>query len=295
MAPTKGIDISQYQGKPDFAKVKSSVDYVIAKAGYGKYASQKDPSFEHNYSQCKRHGIPMGAYWYSYANSVADAQAEAQACLTILKGKKFEYPIYYDVEEGSQFAKGTQFINSIIKAFCSVLEQNGYYVGVYMSRGYVSQYLSKDTLGKYALWIAEYGASKPNYSGMYGMWQYSSTGKIPGITGHVDLDFGYFDYPSAIKSAGLNGYEKPKNTKKTLDSTGMKEGSRGLDVLAYKQLLIAAKQAGIISQKVDNNEIFGEGTKKATNEVLASGDYVQNGIAGTETIKYLGKIIKGSV
>ena len=91
------------------------------------------------------------------------------------------------------------------------------------------------------------------------------------------------------------GVLRPKNSKKVLDTTGYKVGDKGNGVLAYKQLLIAAKQAGLISTAVDNNGTFGDGTAKATNEVLASGNYVQNGIAGENTIKYLGKIVKGSV
>lgn len=91
------------------------------------------------------------------------------------------------------------------------------------------------------------------------------------------------------------GVLRPKGSKKTLDSSGIKAGDSGLAVLAYKQLLIAAKAAGVITQGVDNNDKYGDGTTKATNQVLASGNYNQNGIAGAETIKYLGKIIKGSV
>lgn len=63
----KGIDISRYQGKPDFAKLKNEVDFVILQAGFGRYAYQKDAEFERNYSECKKYGIPVGAYWFSYA------------------------------------------------------------------------------------------------------------------------------------------------------------------------------------------------------------------------------------
>lgn len=91
------------------------------------------------------------------------------------------------------------------------------------------------------------------------------------------------------------GVLRPKNQKQTLDTTGFKLGDRGNGVLAYKQLLIAAKAAGIISQTVDNNGTYGDGTEKATNEVLKAGGYHQNGIAGNNTIQYLGKLIKGSV
>lgn len=91
------------------------------------------------------------------------------------------------------------------------------------------------------------------------------------------------------------GVLRPKSQKQTLDTTGFKLGDRGNGVLAYKQLLIAAKAAGIITQSVDNNGTYGDGTEKATNEVLKAGGYYPNGIAGEKTIQYLGKLIKGSV
>lgn len=72
---TKGIDISRYQGAPDFGRLKNEVDFVILQAGFGRYASQKDAQFERSYSECKKHGIPVGVYWYSYAKTAADALA----------------------------------------------------------------------------------------------------------------------------------------------------------------------------------------------------------------------------
>lgn len=70
----RGIDISRYQGKPDFAKVKTAVDYVITQAGFGRYSSQTDIEFERNYSECKKYGIPCGVYWFSYAVNPDDAR-----------------------------------------------------------------------------------------------------------------------------------------------------------------------------------------------------------------------------
>ena len=104
MANYKGIDVSQHQGNIDFGKVKAAgYDFVIIRAGYGKYASQKDPYFEQNYAGAKAAGLNVGAYWYSYADSTANAKLEAEACLQVIKGKTFEYPIYFDLEERSQF------------------------------------------------------------------------------------------------------------------------------------------------------------------------------------------------
>jgi GH25 family lysozyme M1 (1,4-beta-N-acetylmuramidase) len=278
-----GIDISQYQKNIDFAKVKaSSIDYVIIRAGYGKYTKQKDPQFETHYKNATAAGLSVGAYWYSYASSVEDAKLEAQTCISVIKGKKFDYPIYFDLEESTQFAKGKSFCDSIVKAFCGELEAAGYYAGLYISRSPLQQYISTDVAKKYALWIAEY-ATKCNYSGDYGMWQYSSSGKVNGVSGNVDCDYCYVDYPSKIKAAGKNGYTK---TSKTLDTDGFKLGDKSIGVLALKQLLILY---GFSSLK--NDAGFGKGTQNAINQLLKEWGYTQNGIAGAKFIKKLRKKI----
>jgi GH25 family lysozyme M1 (1,4-beta-N-acetylmuramidase) len=279
----KGIDISQYQKNIDFAKVKASgIDYVIIRAGYGKYTKQKDPQFETHYKNATAAGLSVGAYWYSYASSVEDAKLEAQTCISVIKGKKFDYPIYFDLEESTQFAKGKSFCDSIVKAFCGELEAAGYYAGLYISRSPLQQYISTDVAKKYALWIAEY-ATKCNYSGDYGMWQYSSSGKVNGVSGNVDCDYCYVDYPSKIKAAGKNGYIK---TSKTLDTDGFKLGDKSIGVLALKQLLILY---GFSSLKNDSG--FGKGTQNAINQLLKEWGYTQNGIAGAKFIKKLRKKI----
>lgn len=209
-----GIDVSQWQGNIDFAKVKTAgYDFVIIRAGYGKYDNQKDPYFEQNYSRATAAGLHVGVYWYSYADSIESAKAEAKTCLNVIKGKQFDMPIYFDLEESSQFSKGKTFCDNITTAFCTELENAGYFAGLYISRSPLQQYISSDVAKRYALWIAEY-ASKCNYSGSYGMWQNSSSYSIPGISGNVDHDICYTDYPTIIKAAGLNGY-----TKTTIETT----------------------------------------------------------------------------
>ena len=100
----KGIDVSSWQGIVDYKKVKAGdIDFVIIRAGFGRETSQKDNCFEQNYSAAKAAGLDVGAYWYSYADSAEDAVREAKACMEVIKGKKFEYPIYFDLEEQSQF------------------------------------------------------------------------------------------------------------------------------------------------------------------------------------------------
>lgn len=209
-----GIDVSQWQGgNIDFNKVKAAgINFVIIRAGYGKHISQKDPQFESNYARAKAAGLNVGAYWYSYANSVADAKAEAATCIKAIAGKTFEYPIFFDLEERSQFNKGRDFCSSLVTAFCGELEKAGYFAGLYISRSPLEQYISRDVAKKYTLWVAEYGG-KLNYSSDYGIWQNSSTWRVNGISGNVDHDYSYIDYPSIIKKGGYNGFKKSDGDK----------------------------------------------------------------------------------
>lgn len=118
--------------------------------------------------------------------------------------------MYFDLEEQKQFAKGREFCDSIVNAFCSELEKNGYFVGLYISRSPLERFISESTAKKYALWVAEYN-SKCRYKGDYGMWQYSSKGKVNGISGNCDMNYCYKNYPSVIKNGGFNGYGKKKS------------------------------------------------------------------------------------
>lgn len=219
----KGIDVSKWQGDIDWNKVKKSgIEFAIIRAGYGKEISQKDPYFDRNYAGAKAAGINVGVYWYSYAESVEDAKREARACLEVIKGKQFEMPIYFDLEEKKQFAKGKQFCSDLVKAFCNELEAAGYFTGLYMSRYFLQNYITEDVAKRYTMWVAEYGP-KLNYGGQYGIWQNSSTGSVAGINGDVDTDICYVDYPSIIKDRGLNGFKKSSNTDNNADQGSVEE------------------------------------------------------------------------
>lgn len=210
MEEYRGIDVSHHQGDIDWGKVKASekVDFAIINAGYGKHIKQKDKKFEQNYAGAKTQGIPVGAYWYSYALTPAEAEAEARVFLEAIAGKCFEYPVWFDVEENAQFNSGKKNVSAIVRAFCGVMEQAGYWCGLYSYRSALKSYFDEDVQNRYAVWAAEFGASL-HYTGAE-MWQYSEKGIVPGISGAVDLDISYVDYPTAIKEAGKNGFTKPE-------------------------------------------------------------------------------------
>lgn len=204
----KGIDVSKYQGVVDWARVKASgVQFAILRAGYGRAIKQVDPFFTPNYKGCKAAGLPVGAYWYSYADDIAAAKLEAQTCLEAIRGKQFEYPIWFDQEYETKIKALTdQQRTDIVKTFCDILEAAGYYTGIYCSRDWLQNYLIPGQLKAYDVWVAAYGKTAGSVPLPYGMWQYSSTGKVPGISGNVDLDIAYKDYPVIIRRAKLNGY-----------------------------------------------------------------------------------------
>lgn len=204
----QGIDVSKWQGTSiDWNKVKASgIDFVIIRAGIGK---AKDVCFDQNYKNATAAGLNVGVYWYGYAMSDAEARAEAAACISAIKGKQFAMPIYFDVEERNQLAKSMAFVSGIITAFCTEMENAGYFAGFYMSRSPLQYKVNDETLKRFAIWAAEYN-TRLNYSGKYpvGMWQKSDKGKVAGINGNVDLDECYIDYPEIIKNGGFNGFSK---------------------------------------------------------------------------------------
>lgn len=220
----KGIDVSKHQGTVNWSHVKADgVEFAIARAGIG---CKEDIQFRNNYAGCKSNGIPIGVYWYSYATSEAEARQEAAACLQVLKGKTFEFPVYYDVEEKKQFALGKSKCSAIAKAFLETVEKAGYWVGLYSSKAYLESYFTDEIKTKYAVWVAHYGVGKTTYHGQFGIWQKSSTGKVYGISGNVDIDECYVDYAAAVRKAGLNGFQKSTPASAKPAQTTWKQGQK---------------------------------------------------------------------
>ena len=264
-----GIDVSKWQGKIDWQKVKNAgIQFALLRAGYGdtlSYPNQLDPTFEYNYSQCKRVGMPVGVYWYSYATTPEMARQEAKACIAALKGKQFEYPIYYDVEELRIFNTGKT--NEIIKAFCDELEKAGYWVGIYIYKNAAESYLSDYTKSRYAIALAQY-ASACTYKSQYGIWQNSSTTKVNGINGNVDHDWCYVNYPKLIKDKGKNGYTAPTTDIRveTIADTDILSGTatasappvcacvkKGIQYTVEKQYTKDGQTFGKIKEKPENS------------------------------------------
>lgn len=204
----RGIDVSVHNGSIDWHKVKNAgIQFAILRAGYGRELSQKDARFEENYKNAKAVNMPIGAYWYSYAMTPEEARLEADVFLSVIKNKQFEMPVYFDLEEKKQFDLGKEKVSAIMRAFLEKVEKAGYFVGLYGSASSLTTHTADDIKSRYTIWLAHW-TEQTNYSGAYGIWQYSDKGKIDGISGNVDLDTAYVDFPAVIKNKGLNGYGK---------------------------------------------------------------------------------------
>lgn len=188
----KVIDVSEHQGVINWDAVKGNVDGVIIRCGYGdNIASQDDKQWKRNADECTRLGIPFGVYIYSYAKSEAQARSEAEHVLRLVKGYRLSYPIYLDLEQA-----GTQS-GAIARAqiFGDIIEAAGYWCGIYANKNWWTNYLAG--LERYTKWVAQYN-SQCTYSGFYDMWQYTSSGSVPGINGNVDMNHCYRDFAKEI-------------------------------------------------------------------------------------------------
>lgn len=201
------IDVSEWQGDIDWAKAKADgVEGAIIRLGYGE-GNNADKKAQRNISECKRLGIPFGIYWYSYADTPALAKEEGADVVAKLKQfgvnpSDLAYPVYYDLEkwtwEGHQPPTDPNVYNNIVNNWYSALQSAGYKnLGVYSYTSYLQGPLNHADIYAKTTWVAQYGArmgfdSFPTNSRG---WQYTSTGKVDGISGNVDMNaFGNKEY-----------------------------------------------------------------------------------------------------
>ena len=215
-----GIDVSTWQGKVDWEKAKNAgVKFAILRCGYGMdLADQDDEQFARNVAECTRLGIPFGVYLYSYADSVEKAESEAKHTLRLLKGLKPEYPVYLDLEDAKVAAIGKDHILEQAKKWVEVIEAAGYWAGIYANLHWWNTYLTDSWYDTKARWVAQYYKICEDER-QYGIWQYTSTGSVPGVTGSVDCNWGYLDYPSMVREAGKNGFAAAGETTTPKPST----------------------------------------------------------------------------
>ena len=202
----KGIDVSYHNGTIDWKRVKySEVEYAIIRCGYGTNdKNQDDKKWEENVKGCIDNNIPYGVYLYSYADTVEKASSEADHAIRLLQGKKLKYPVYYDLEEDKLRDKiSKQTIADIAQTFCDKLSAKGYTVGIYANKDWFTNYLTDSRFNNWTKWVAQYN-TVCNYKGKYDMWQCSSTGRVPGISGNVDLNYSYSPFENSYGGGNTN-------------------------------------------------------------------------------------------
>lgn len=189
----RGIDVSEHNGTINWNAVKNSgqVDFAILRVGYGDdYSYQDDKQWARNVSECERLGIPYGVYIYSYATSWSQLNSEVSHVKRLLKGHNPSYPVYIDMEDNSTIGLGRNTLTQFAKSFCDQINSAGYTAGVYANLNWWNNYLYASQLDNYERWVAQYNSSCW-YEGDYSLWQYSSSGSVPGISGNVDMNYYY--------------------------------------------------------------------------------------------------------
>ena len=216
-----GIDVSRWNHDIDaegnylpldWKKIADSgVDFVILKAGSTK--SGLEPTFEMDYEGARAAGLEIGVYFYTYATTLEGIEKDARDLLSYLEGKKFEYPIYLDLEDASLEALGKNYLSEMCERFITLLQSEGYYAGLYSNHNWLTYILDGAKIFTlYDVWYARYPLTeKPTwneqkYGKQLGMWQYSEEGKIDGFDCSFDLNYAYKNYKEIMIKWGLNGF-----------------------------------------------------------------------------------------
>ncbi len=201
----KGIDVSQYQGDIDWEKVAADgVKFVFIRAGYRGYGTGKlvqDSCFEQNIEGALKNGIEVGIYFVTQAISIEEALEEADYVLDMIRPYKVSWPIVLDIEDASGKARTADLTASerteYTLAFCSRILEAGFTPMLYCNIRWFVEELDLTRLTQIDKWFAQY-FNRPFFPYEFGVWQYSSTGRIEGINGDVDLNIAFKDYGAGV-------------------------------------------------------------------------------------------------
>ncbi len=213
----RGIDVSVYQGDIDWDKVKESgVDYVIIRCGYRGYvvgSVNEDANFRRNLEGAKAAGLAVGVYFFSQAVDVDEALEEAEFCIELLDGCELEYPVFYDWEvvidkDGdtprTAYIQPDDLTNNAL-VFAERIRYAGYTPAIYTNKKTAVWKYDLSRLEGIDIWLAEYNET-PSFFYDFAMWQYSSKGSVPGISGNVDMNISFKDFSAARSSEAENVY-----------------------------------------------------------------------------------------
>lgn len=197
-----GIDISAYQNKVDYSKLKGQIDFVIVRTSYGFF--NEDKMYKTHLAGLESNNIPYGLYHYSYARNLDEAKIEVEGFLNIAKNYNPTYPLIIDMEDADNWKKNNgnpsnDMYVQICEYFCTKVEEAGYYAMIYANKNWFETKLNDSRLDRFDKWLAQW-SSEPTYNKPFGMWQYTSKGTVDGIEGNVDRDIAYKNYPEIIKN-----------------------------------------------------------------------------------------------
>lgn len=280
----KVIDISHHNGKINWRKVKSDgIGGVMIRASYGWY--NYDKCFRVNVREVQEQGLPWGLYHYTYATNMSEARKELYGFLNALRGLKPTLPVVIDTEDADGYRRkhgnpSWELLAQMLVVQLQGLERNGYYAMWYASKSWAENLMRiRPELKKYDLWLAHWGVAKPSMP--CGLWQYTSSGgKYGDGINTSDLNIAYVDYPTVIKTNGLNGWAK-----QAAKPTGQAKESK---MLKDKNVMVCYKNDGDYANAIALlNGLVGL-CKTAT---LIKGDNPFNGFF---TIQVGGAAIKGA-
>lgn len=199
----RGIDISKHNGDIDFNKLKGNIDFVMVRTSFGFF--NEDSKYQEYLSKLEKEGIDYGLYHYSYARNLDEAKKEVEGFLKIAKRYHPSYPLALDMEDADSWKKNNgnpsnEMYVQICEYFCKRVEDAGYYAMIYANKDWFENRLNDKRLDRFDKWLAQW-SSKPTYQKPFGIWQYTSSGSVNGISGRVDMNISYQDYPAIINAS----------------------------------------------------------------------------------------------
>ena len=194
LVPKEGIDVSKWQGNIDWGTASSYINFAVIRCGYRGASSRGlaiDPKFSRNVQGAKANGVKIGLYFYSTATTEAEAVEEASLAVQCAQqAGGLSLPIYIDMEDGVQAGLSNDQRTAICNAFCATVRNSGYAAGVYANKNWLTNKINTGAISGAEIWVAQYNTTC-TYAGSKKMWQYTSKGSVPGISGNVDMNRRY--------------------------------------------------------------------------------------------------------
>lgn len=275
----KVIDVSHHNGVIDWRKVKDDgIEGVIIRAGFG--TTYTDNRFIENITGAIKVGLKIGIYWFMYGCSKDAALKNAQKCVSLIEPYKSKIILgvsadwEYDSDNKCTSSLTKSSRTEIVKTFCDYINEKGYTACIYTNQDYYNNKFDMNVLKKYPLWMASYRSDKPNYNLF--MWQYSSTGRVNGISGNVDLN-NLYKLPGEIQTT-------PESTPSIIIKLNiLKKGSKGKEVFTVQSILKSLGYKGNNEKELSLDSNFGENTEYAVKSYQRDKNLRIDGIVGTAT------------